>query len=209
MGDGELLLAWRDGDRAAGEELFERHYPTVERFFRNKVSEPDELIQRTFLACTESAARFRGDSKFRTFLLGIAFNVLRTFYRQLQRDRGLDSIHESSVADLGQTPSRVVCAREEEELLLAALRLLPCELQVLIELRYWENLKHDELAEILEHPRSTINSKLRRARKLLDEGMRTLARTPQVFDSTVGNLQEWVEQQRRRGPLGPGSTQES
>lgn len=204
MDDVELLRAWRDGDRAAGEELFERHYPTVERFFRNKVSEPDELIQRTFVACVEATPRFRGDSKFRTFLLGIAINVLRSYYRQLQQQRGLLSLHSSSVADLGQTPSRIIAQHQEERLLLEALRRLPVDLQLVLELRYWDGLKHEELAELLEIPRSTVNTRLRRGRQLLEQHLRELADSPQMLHSTITRLEDWVEEQRQRGPLASG-----
>ncbi|MCA9653877.1 MAG: RNA polymerase sigma factor [Myxococcales bacterium] len=201
MDDAELLRAWREGDRGAGEELFERHYATVERFFRNKVSEPDDLIQHTFLACVEAAPRFRGDSQFRTFLLGIAINVLRAHYRQLQKQRGVGSLHSSSVADLGATPSRIVAGHEEERLLLAALRRLPVELQLVLELRYWDGLKHEELAELLELPRSTVNTRLRRGRELLEQHMGELASSPQMLHSTITRLDDWVEEQRRRSPL--------
>lgn len=202
MQDAELLQAWSHGDRAAGEELFERHYPTVERFFRNKVAEPDDLIQRTFLACMEAATRFRGDSKFRTFLLGIAINVLRTHYRRCQQQRGLGSLDTSSMADLGPSPSRILAGHEEERLLLAALRRLPVELQLVLELRYWDDLKHEELAQLLELPRSTVNTRLRRARELLEHHLSELAESPQRLHSTVTRLSDWVEQQRRRSPLG-------
>jgi RNA polymerase sigma-70 factor (ECF subfamily) len=202
MQDAELLRAWSEGDRAAGEELFERHYPTVERFFRNKVTEPDDLIQRTFLACLEAATRFRGDSKFRTFLLGVAINVLRTHYRQSQQQRGLESLPTSSMADLGPTPSRILRGAEEEQLLLAALRRLPVELQLLLELRYWDDLKQEELAQLLELPRTTVNTRLRRARELLEQHLSELAESPQRLHSTITRLSDWVEQQRRRGPLG-------
>ena len=53
----ELLEAWRGGDRRAGEQLFERHYAAVSRFFRKKLEfGVDDLIQRSFLACVEAAS---------------------------------------------------------------------------------------------------------------------------------------------------------
>lgn len=198
--DADLLRAWREGDRLAGEELFERYYPTVERFFRNKAAEPDELIQRTFLACTEATTRFRGESKFSTFLLGIATNVLRTHYRMLQRDRGIQSLDTTSMVALGQTPSRIIAGQEQERLLLAALRRLPVELQLVLELRYWEDLKHEELAVILDLPRSTVNTRLRRARELLQRYLSELASSPQILQSTITRLHDWVEQQRQQRP---------
>ncbi|MCA9705205.1 MAG: sigma-70 family RNA polymerase sigma factor [Myxococcales bacterium] len=205
MDDAQLLQAWRSGDRRAGEELFERYYPVVERFFRNKAAEPDELIQRTFLACTEAHHRFRGDSKFRTFLLGIATMVLRTYYRQMQRARGVETFQTTSMRDLGQTPSRVIAEQQQERLLLEALRRLPLELQLVLELRYWDDLKHEELAQILDLPRTTVNSRLRRARQLLEQYLRELALSPQVLQSTITRLDDWVELQRRRRPEESGA----
>ncbi|MEM9463378.1 MAG: sigma-70 family RNA polymerase sigma factor [Myxococcota bacterium] len=204
--DVELWRAWREGDRSAGEELFERYYPAVERFFRNKVVDADELIQRTFLACTEATTRFRGDSKFRTFLLGIATNVLRTYYRNLQREQGIESLHTSSMVAMGQTPSRIVAEREQERLLLAALRRLPIELQLVLELRYWEDLKHEELAAILDLPRSTVNTRLRRARELLEQHVNELAASPQSLKSTVTRLDDWVQRQRRQRAMLQGGS---
>ena len=73
MDDLELLQRWRDGDRAAGNELFERHFTAVCNFFRNKVSDGvDDLIQRTFVTCLEVEGGFRGESSFRSYLMGLS-----------------------------------------------------------------------------------------------------------------------------------------
>ena len=81
--DIDLLDAWRAGDPRAGNELFNRHFDSVCRFFANKAgNEVDDLIQRTFLACVEGRDRFRGDASFRGYLFGVARNVL---HARLQR----------------------------------------------------------------------------------------------------------------------------
>jgi RNA polymerase sigma-70 factor (ECF subfamily) len=36
--DAELLEAWRQGDKRAGAELFERYFEPISRFFVNKLS---------------------------------------------------------------------------------------------------------------------------------------------------------------------------
>ncbi|MCA9706131.1 MAG: sigma-70 family RNA polymerase sigma factor [Myxococcales bacterium] len=200
MQDAELLRAWQRGNRAAGEELFERYYPMVERFFRNKATEPEEFIQRTFLACIEAANRFRGESTFRTFLLGIATNVLRNHYRRLLRKKGIETLDAASMTDLGQTPSRIIADKDQERLLLEGLRRLPVELQLVLELRYWEELKHEELAQILDLPRSTVNTRLRRARELLEQHVSELAESPEMLRSTVTRLDDWVALQRQQQP---------
>ena len=66
MDDVSLLERWRDGDREAGNLLFERHFAVVCNFFRNKVSDgADDLIQRTFVTCLEVEVKFRGDASCR------------------------------------------------------------------------------------------------------------------------------------------------
>lgn len=199
MTDLELLCAWQSGNRSAGGVLIERHCTALERFFRNKVVEPDELIQRTFLGCVESAHRFRGESNFRTFLLGIATMVLRNHYAKLAKDRGSELVDASSMEDLGQTPSQILTNREEDRLLLAALRRLPLELQLVVELRYWDGCKYHELAEILGIPRSTANTHLRRARKILKTTIAELALSPERLHSTLTRLDDWAEQVRLEG----------
>src|SRR5262245_4038675 len=78
MTDDELLAAWRAGDRRAGEQLFDRHFKALTRFFRNKVTEGmDDLIQQTVLGLLEGKHEFRGEGSFRSFVFGVAYNVLR------------------------------------------------------------------------------------------------------------------------------------
>ena len=52
--DFELLERWRGGDLDAGNVLFERHFAGVYRFFARKTTgDAADLVQKTFLACTE------------------------------------------------------------------------------------------------------------------------------------------------------------
>lgn len=196
-GDAELLHAWHEGDDRAGEVLFDRHYDAVARFFRNKVVEHDDLVQRTFAICVESSRRFREDSKFRTYLLGIAKNVLFKHYRAQSSTRDQDSLDELSVEAMGQTPSELLSGRDEERLLLAALRRLPVPLQVLIELRYWEDLKHREIADVLGVPEGTVKTRIRQGKRQLEEALAALADSPQTLRETITRLDQWAEQLRR------------
>src|SRR5215210_2704749 len=88
--DAELLVAWREGDRAAGEALMRRHYRSVLRFFELNASwAADDLAQRTFMACIERAAAVRDTEAFRAYLLGVARRQLAQHQRELSRTRSL------------------------------------------------------------------------------------------------------------------------
>ena len=135
--DHELLTAWGDGDTAAGRELFGRHFTSIFRFFRNKVDDAaDDLTQQTFVACLKAREGFRGDSSFRTFLFSIARRRLYDHLRlRLRRAPKEAALGERSIADIhGPSPTRLIAAQQEQALLLRALRRLPVDMQVALEL---------------------------------------------------------------------------
>ncbi|WP_428267851.1 RNA polymerase sigma factor [Haliangium sp.] len=202
--DAELLRRWRAGDNSAGKELFRSYYQPVARFFRNKVrGDVADLIQETFAACVAGRDRLRDDSSFRSYLFRVAYNTLNDYFRAAYRDRGAIDFADLSVQDLSPGPSSVIGRREEERLLLEGLRRLPIELQVLLELRFWESLKTIEIAEILGVPHATVRSRLGRAVERLEGEMKRLADAPDTFASTLQDLDGWARGCRDAMGLAP------
>ncbi len=195
-----MLQAWHDNNRDAGEALFERHYESVLRFFRNKVPEPADLVQRTFLGCLENIDRFGGKASFRTFLFSIANNLLHNHYRARSGPRGKVELGTVSVEDLGLSPSRLLASNDEKRLLLRALRSLTVDQQVLLELHYWEHLTMADLAEVLDLPVGTAKTRIRAARTRLRALLAELAVSPRLLESTETRLEDWADQ--LRGQLG-------
>ncbi len=188
-GDNELLAAWVAGDRRAGQTLFERHYDALDRFFVNKVGDrAGDLVQRTFVACIEAAPRFRGDSSFRTFLFAIARNQLLKHLRDHGRERARLDPATTSICDLDPSPSVLAAGREQERQLLAALRRLPIDEQVALELHYWEQLPSAEIAVVLDIPIGTVKSRLRRARDRLEAELTGAPQRPASAD----DLDRWA-----------------
>jgi len=199
--DHELLRAWGEGDVKAGRDLFARHFTSIFRFFRNKVDDAaDDLTQQTFVGCLKARENFRGDSSFRTFLFAIARRRLYDHLRQRQRRAPKETpLGERSIADLhGPSPTRLIAMRQEHELLLRALRQLPIDMQVALELFYWEELPIAEISAILETPTGTIKRRLQRARHRLDTIMAELASSKALLQSTLGDLDGWAKDLRER-----------
>lgn len=201
MHDGDLFEAWQRGDRKAGARLFERHYDAIARFFHNKVAlrDADDLIQRTFLRCVETNGRIRKPSSFRYYLFGVARNVLLEYLEEKSRRqrREAPNFLTSSVEDLAPTPSTALARAREEQLILGALRRLPLELQIVLELYFWEDLGGRELAEVLELPEGTVRTRLRRAKQLLEEQIARLSESPRLLESTLCDLEGWAQRLRR------------
>lgn len=198
MDDGALLSAWRAGDRSAGKLLFERYYDSIARFFRGKVSHGgDDLVQEVFTACVAGSERLRAASSFRAYLFGIAHNVLRVHFRRRQRASDTTDIgEECTLQDLSPGVSTLDAAAEEQRLLLEALRRIPLNMQLLIELRYWESMTTAEIAEVVGTPHPTVRSRLRRALERLEQALKQLGASATRIQSTRDNLEHWAQQLR-------------
>lgn len=196
-GDRELLLAWKQGDRRAGGDLIRRHIPTLHRFFVNKVSaraEVEELVQRTFTACAEGIEGFRGEASFRTWMFAIARNVLGLWIRA--RARETVDLETTSVADLGVGPSTMLAASREREQLLLALRRIPIEQQIILELYYWEDLSAAEIGAVFEIPEGTARGRIRKAKLELRAALDEMARVGIDVEPTISNLENWARSLR-------------
>lgn len=101
----------------------------------------------------------------------------------------------TSMSDLGLSPSSVIGRKQREQQLLTALRSLPVEHQVLLELFYWEDMGGPELAQMYEVPLGTMRTRLRRARQLLGAALEQLeVGLEQVADDA--SLDAWAREIR-------------
>ncbi|MCH9687838.1 MAG: RNA polymerase sigma factor [Deltaproteobacteria bacterium] len=202
MDDWQLLEAWRDGDRAAGEALLGNYLGMLTRFFRNKVDDPDDvadLVAETMLACTRSRERVRDSGAFRSFLFSSAMNMLRRHYRKkVKRGREVDDFAKICVGDSDNPRSltSMVSLQREGRLLVRALRRLPLDQQIVLELTHIENLNGSEIAELLGIPKPTVYTRLRRGTEKLRAQVVDLAESPEIATSTMTGLRTWAAQVR-------------
>ena len=192
--DAALYRAWSAGDRDAGAQLVDRYLAAMSRFFANKVaigSDVEDLVATTFERCARSLGTLERPDRFRSYLYGIAANVLRDSVRK-RRPEPAGSLLEIAVADVSPSPSAVIARRQQERVLLAALRAIPLEHQLVLELSLFESMSRAEIAEALSLPEGTVASRTRRARTLLQEQIETISGTPEVLQSTLERLDDWA-----------------
>ena len=195
--DFELLDAWAEGDKKAARELVQRHFKPLFRFFSSKVAEGvEDLVQECMLACVQSRERFRRESTFRTYLFHTARHVLLGHFRK-QRRSPIDFETVSAVA-LSPSPSAIVVRKAEHRLLLTAIRHIPLEHQIVLELYYWEELTGPQLAEVLEITEPALRSRLHRAKQELRRQMEAVAASPEVLESTWTGLDGWARSLREQ-----------
>ncbi len=191
--DLSLLARWREGDAAAGHALFNRHFDSLYRFLRSKADDGiDDLVQETFLVCVRNKDAFRGDASLRTYLFAIARKLLFAHWERRARRQSEIEIGELSIEAMSTSPTGIIARAAEHRLLVRALRAIPLDLQIILELHFWEDLSGPELAIVLEIPEGTVRSRLRRAREQLEARLVALADDQHLLSSTQEGLETWA-----------------
>src|SRR2546429_3403670 len=88
--DAALIAAWHGGDEPAAAELVRRHARALARFLAGAgglEADVDDLVQETFIRAFRGLARFRGQCRFRTWLMTIGGNVLKDAHPRSRRAR--------------------------------------------------------------------------------------------------------------------------
>ena len=197
ISDEALMIEFRGGSREAFAELFARYRGPLYGFFRRRLSSgtssedrgggragdraenrAEDLMQETFLAVIRATVRYEPRALVRTYLYGIAMNLLaaerRKLFRDAQHERGHEREYEDEGRDkdeerpLENAPS--ISASPEDVLWIrqALARLDDGEREILM-LREYEQLSYAEIAELVRVPVNTVRSRLFRARMALRE----------------------------------------
>ncbi|MEM9458881.1 MAG: sigma-70 family RNA polymerase sigma factor [Myxococcota bacterium] len=200
MDDMELLERWRGGDRHAAQVLIKRHYDSLFMFFWGKVGDQAsaDLTQDAFETLCTDPGRFRGDSTVRTYLFGIARWKLANHLRRARKMRNTtDTLDEGTETDVVERSiTSVLAHREREAMLVRALRSLPLDDQLLLELKDYENLTARELAEVFEVPAGTMAGRINRARERLRRAVRDRAGATQA-EQTMQSLDSYFREIRQ------------
>lgn len=191
--EAELLELWRNGDQTAGDRLVEHNFDFIYRFFRFKADGNDvsDLVQRTFLAAVEGRERVKTTPSMRAYLLGIARNHIYDYWKDKRRDRTLD-VSVSALHDLGPSPSTLAAEKGARRLLLEGLRRIPLDLQIALELHYFEQMSGPEISEVLGIPEGTVRSRLRRGIESVRKAVEGLGESGEILESTRTNLETWA-----------------
>ena len=91
--------------------------------------------------------------------------------------------------EVGPTPSEIVADKKEHAVLAEALRWLPVDTQLLLELYHWQRLSAQEIADAWGIGERAVRSRLRRAKAALREAVDKVARSPDLLQSTWADFE--------------------
>lgn len=167
-------LARRDPDAAA--ELVREYADMVYRFVYHQVGgiveDAEDITQETFLAALQSAHRFRGDSRLRTWLFRIAAHKIADHRRSRYRHPpALPLDEEHPVVGAAASPPAFLEEAEVRDRVRAALLTLPPHYRTALVLRYVEEMPVAEMAQVMGRSPKSVESILVRAKAMLSRAL--------------------------------------
>lgn len=169
--DRDLILRARRGETEAFGELVTRTQAAVFNVCYRLLGErreAEDLAQEAYLRAYERLETFDLERPFLPWMRRVAANLcLNHLSARVPDSPELDE--ERDKADPGEGPPTRLEQRQQSERLRAALGSLPPRYRVVLELRHFQELSYDEIAQALNRPLSDVKSDLFRARKLLAE----------------------------------------
>jgi RNA polymerase sigma-70 factor (ECF subfamily) len=188
--DAALMQRVTQGDQRAFEELVEKYkQPVFNMIYRTlpDAAEAEDLAQTVFIQVYKSAARYRVEAKFSTWLFTIARNLCLNELRRRSR-------HPADSLDASVAPDEDAPARQYEDIrntaapdrliqdeLVAkvseALKDLPEAQRTAILLYQEQDKSYEEISEILDLSLSATKSLIHRARETLKQRLKPYLRT--------------------------------
>lgn len=147
------------GEATAQADLLRQLQDTIYRFCLAQLRREDSALdatQETALRVLESLPSFRGDSRIKTWVLGIALNVCREIQRKAAKLPVMEILEEKAEAspDVAEALLQQDSTRQLQKLLE---KLTPRQREVLV-LRYFEQLSVAQTAEILKVSQGTVKA---------------------------------------------------
>ncbi|WP_298476830.1 RNA polymerase sigma factor [uncultured Maribacter sp.] len=127
----------------------ERLYWHIRRIVLNH-DDADDVLQNTFIKVYRNIDNFKGDSKLYSWMYRIATNESLSFLKSKSKKMGIDSV-ELQETLLNNLESDVYFEGDKIQLKLQkAIATLPEKQKLVFNMKYFDEMKYDEISEVLE-----------------------------------------------------------
>ena len=181
MLDSDLILIdeFLSGDVSCFEAIVEKYHAPVYRLaykFAHNADDAEDVAQETFIRAYESLMKKNSSEGMllKPWLMTICVNLCRNLakkkknfnFSDLEREEEDDSLVER-LQGREPSPRDQVLQQEVVGAVQEAVKHLPAKYQLVIDLRYIQDLSYEEIAEVLQVPLNTVKVHLNRAKKAL------------------------------------------
>jgi RNA polymerase sigma-70 factor, ECF subfamily len=174
----KLITDAQNGSAPAFEQLVERYERKVFRLAQTITrnhEDAEDVVQNAFVQAYKHLSRFRGDSRFYTWLVRITVNeglmkVRRRRPSEVSIDDSIDTEESTlprQLEDWSPTPEQRYSELELRSILTTTIGKLAPAYRIVFQLRDVEGLSTEETAQLLELSMPAVKTRLRRARMTL------------------------------------------
>jgi RNA polymerase sigma-70 factor (ECF subfamily) len=170
--DEQLVQQYLSGDEKSLEILIQKYLKPIYNFVYRYVGDmanAEDLTQEVFVKVWKNIKKFDRKRNFKTWIFCIAKNTAFDYLRKkksiplsnFENDQG-DNVLADSLADVAPLPSELFDKADISQKINTALNKLSLNYRAVILLRYKEDFKFIEIAEILDESIDTVKSRYRR-----------------------------------------------
>lgn len=167
----------KHGDQNAFTFLLDHYWNEVYGFMLKRTeneTDAEDIAIETFSKAFDKIATYNPEFQFNTWLIAIAKNVHIDLLRKKKSSLFIDiTDHDEhaayNVADTAPSAEDELIAKQNLSSLLQCIKQLKPRYQEVIQLRYFQELSYQEIADQLNEPLNNVKIKLLRAKKLLAE----------------------------------------
>ncbi len=176
-----------EGDTNAFAVLVDRYkdliFTLALRMIKNR-EEAEEVSQDTFIKVYKKLSKFKGDSKFSTWIYKVTYNTCLDKLKKLKRTQNTVAIDEYTAHQVKTFDNALEALEtaERKETIRDCISLLPSEDGFLLTLYYFEEQSLEEIAKVVNLKPNNVKVKLFRSRKKLTTILRTRL-DPEVIES--------------------------
>jgi len=170
--DQKLIEALQNGDTKAYAQLVNRYkdlvFTLAIRMLKHR-EEAEEVAQDTFIKVFKSLNKFKGDSKFSTWIYKVTYNTCLDRIKKNKKhlnDVAIDEFTFNKIETIDNALYNLI-KEEKNALIKNCINKLPEDSSALLTLFYFEELSLEEISKIINIEANTIKVKLFRARKKL------------------------------------------
>jgi RNA polymerase sigma-70 factor (ECF subfamily) len=165
------------GDQIAFTFLLDSYWNEVYGFMLQRTeneTDAEDITIETFSKAFDKIATYNPEFQFNTWLIAIAKNVHIDLLRKKKSSLFIDITDEEddiaySIADTSPSAEDKLITEQNLSRLLQFIKELKPAYQEVIQMRYFQEMSYQEIADDLEEPLNNVKIKLLRAKKLLAE----------------------------------------
>ena len=171
----------KNGDQVAFTFLLDFYWNEVYGFMLKRTeneTDTEDIVIETFAKAFDKIETYNPDFQFNTWLIAIAKNVHIDLLRKKKSSLFVEITDEEdqqayNVADSSSSAEDELISQQNLSRLLQFIKELKPNYQEVIQLRYFQEMSYQEIADKIGEPLNNVKIKLLRAKKLLAEIMTT------------------------------------